>query len=231
MSDAQRLSPQPPQDDAALLEGLRAQDPAALEALMRRHNRRLYRVARAMLGGDADAEDALQEAYLAAYRAAAGFRGDASLATWLTRIVVNECMSRRRRQARRDNIVPIVAAHSQRPEEDAAMAEDPSGVDEETPDRALLRAEMRELLERKIDALPQDFRTVFVMRAIEELSVEETAASLGIPEATVRSRHFRARSLLRESIAQALDLAERDVFAFDGARCDRIVQQVLQRAE
>ncbi|TWO66008.1 RNA polymerase sigma factor [Caenimonas sedimenti] len=225
-----RAAPEPP-DDAGLVERLRASDGGALETLMRRHNRRLYRVARAMLRNNADAEDALQEAYLSAYRSIHEFRSQASLATWLTRIVVNECTSRLRRQARRDNIVPIVAAAAQLPEEVDAMVDERSHIDAETPDRALLRSEMRELLERKIDALPEDFRTVLVMRSIEELSVEETAASLGVPEATVRTRHFRARSMLRESIAQELDTAERDVFAFDGERCDRIVAELLRRRE
>jgi RNA polymerase sigma-70 factor (ECF subfamily) len=216
-------------DDAALVDRLRAGDPGALELAMRRHNRRLFRIARSMLRSNPDAEDALQEAYLSAYRCAGTFRGDASLATWLTRIVVNECTSRLRRQARRDNIVPIVAARAQLPEEADTMVDDRSRIDDETPDRALLRSELRELLERKIDALPQDFRVVFVMRSIEELSVEETAAGLGLPEATVRTRHFRARGILRESIAQELDMAERDAFSFDGARCDRIVAEVLRR--
>jgi RNA polymerase sigma-70 factor, ECF subfamily len=199
-------------------------------ALMRRHNRRLYRVARSLLREDAEAEDALQEAYLSAYRALGDFRGDAQLATWLTRIVVNECMTRLRRSARRDNIVPIVSLHATAPDEgDTAMAEDPAGIDEDTPDRALGRAELRAVLERKIDELPQDFRAVFMMRSVEELSVEETAECLGIPEATVRTRHFRARSLLREAVAQELDVAERDVFGFDGERCDRIVARVSGR--
>lgn len=217
--------------DEALVAGVRAGDAGAFEALMRLHNRRLYRTARALLRNDAEAEDALQESYLAAFRAMHGFRGEASLATWLTRIVVNECMARLRRQARRDNIVPIQAAgaafdHAQ---EQQAMEDEPGGLHEETPDAALVRAELRALLERKIDELPQDFRAVFVMRAIEELSVEETAQCLGIPEATVRTRHFRARSLLRESVAREMDVAERDAFAFDGERCDRIVARVLAR--
>lgn len=203
-----------------------ARDAGAFEALMRRHNRRLYRVARSMLRDAAEAEDALQEAYLAAFRGIGAFRGDAAPATWLTRIVVNECMTRLRRHARRDNIVPIVHAH-QRPQAEGDAPEDPSPVDDDTPDRALVRSEMRALLELSIDRLPEEFRTVFVMRSVEELSVEETAQCLGIPEATVRTRHFRARSLLRESIASALDMAERDVFDFDGARCDRIVAGVL----
>jgi RNA polymerase sigma-70 factor, ECF subfamily len=204
-------------------------DSASFEALMRKHNRRLYRVARSLLRDDAEAEDALQESYLCAYRALGDFRGEAQLATWLTRIVVNECMTRLRRSARRDNIVPIVSAPVQYGEEEDAMAQLPSHADSNTPDAALVRAEMRALLERKIDELPQDFRAVFVMRSVEEMSVAETAECLGIAEATVRTRDFRARSLLRESIAQELDMAERDAFSFDGERCDRIVSRVLER--
>lgn len=103
------------------------------------------------------------------------------------------------------------------------------GKESETPDQALGRAELRAVLERKLDQLPEAFRTVFVLRCVEELSVEETAQCLNIPEATVRSRHFRARSMLRESLAQDIDVAERDVFSFGGEHCDRIVARVLQR--
>ncbi|MBC5766052.1 RNA polymerase sigma factor [Ramlibacter albus] len=202
---------------------------ADFEPLMRRHNRRLYRVARSLLRNDAEAEDALQEAYLHAFRSLADFRGDAQLATWLTRIVVNECMTRLRKSARRDNIVPIVSADARTADGEEAMPETPSGIDEDTPDRAVQRAQLRQLLERRIDELPQDFRAVFVMRAVEELSVEETAACLGIAEATVRTRLFRARGMLRERIAQEIDMAERDAFGFDGERCDRIVARVLER--
>ena len=214
--------------DAELLEGLRAGDPAAFEVLMRRHNRRLYRVARALLRDAAEAEDAVQEAYLAAFRAAARFRGESSLATWLTRIVTNECMGRLRRHARRDNIVPMVPLAGLPAQEGEAMPDGVPASHAEPPDRLLWRAEMRALLERRIDQLPGPFRIVFVLRAVEELSVEETAQCLGIPEATVRSRHFRARSLLRESITQDFDIAEGEVFDFDGERCDRIVAGVLR---
>jgi RNA polymerase sigma-70 factor, ECF subfamily len=218
-----------PLDDAALLAAVRTGEAAAFELLMRRYNRRLYRVARAMLRDPAEAEDALQEAYLCAFRSLAGFRGDSALATWLTRVVVNECNGRLRKSARRDNIIPIVSTHARPLQEGESMAEDPSGVEEDTPDRALMRSELRALLERKIDELPQDFRAVFMMRSVEELTVDETAECLGIPEATVRTRHFRARSMLRESIAQDLDLAENAVFDFDGERCDRIVAGVLRQ--
>jgi len=203
--------------DSALAARVAAGDGAAFELVMRRYNRRLFRVARSVLRDDADAEDALQETYLAAYRSIGSFRGDSSLATWLSKLVLNHCIARRRRELRRDNIVPIVAQETF----------DDTGDDSEAPDRALVRTQLRSLLERKVDELPEQFRTVFVMRAIEELSVEETAQLLAIPEATVRSRHFRARSLLRESLALEMDLAEQELFGFDGERCDRIVARVL----
>ena len=217
----------PPDDE--LLQRLRARAPDAFEALMRRHNRRLYRVARSLLGDAAEAEDAVQEAYIAAFKSLADFRGDSSLVTWLTRIVSNECATRLRRRARRNNIVPMVPLDGEATEEGDAMPDSIAPTGGEAPERLLWRAELRALLERRIDQLPETFRAVFILRAVEELSVEETAECLGIPEATVRTRHFRARSMLRESIAQELDVAQAHVFDFDGERCDRIVAQVLEK--
>jgi RNA polymerase sigma-70 factor (ECF subfamily) len=210
--------------DRALASRVANGDRQAFEGLMRRYNRRLYRLARATLRDDTEAEDALQEAYLAAYHAIGHYRGEAALSTWLSRLVMNECLGRLRRARRRDNIVPI--RHM-----DAVQAEGLAAMDAEMqgPDAALMRTEMRALIERQLDQLPAGFRVVFVLRSVEELSVEETAQCLGIPEATVRSRHFRARSLLREALAQDMDLAERDVFSFGGAHCDRIVGTVLRR--
>jgi len=209
-------------DDRTLASRVAAGDRQAFERLMRRHNRRLYRLARATLRDGTEAEDALQEAYLAAYRSIGSYRGEAALSTWLSRLVINECLGRLRREKRRDNIVPMRGS-------DALEAEEfvPMDAGKHAPDEAMMRAEMRALIERRLDQLPEEFRVVFVLRSVEELSVEETAQCLGIPEATVRSRHFRARSLLREALAQDIDLAERDVFAFGGAHCDRIVSQVL----
>lgn len=224
-SPLQSVPPGAEIDDATLAHRVIAREPGAFELLMRRYNRRLYRVARSMLRNDAEAEDALQDAYLSAYQSLANFRGEASLATWLSRVVVNQCLARMRRQARRDNILPMVSLGGPDEQEHAAMPSE----EIHTPDRALLRAELRAVLERKLDELPEAFRTVFVLRCVEELSVEETARCLNIPEATVRTRHFRARSMLRESLAQDIDIAERDVFSFDGERCDRIVAGVLGR--
>lgn len=212
----------PKDDDATLAARVAAGDVSAFEGLMRRYNRRLYRLARATLRDDAEAEDALQDAYLSAFRRMAQFRGDAALSTWLSRLVLNECLGRLRRTARRDNIVPIFTPPADQDLDTMASSSN------EAPDRAAGRAEMRGLLERKLDELPEAFRAVFVLRCVEELSVEETATCLGVPEATVRSRHFRARSLLREALAQEMDLAERDLYEFGGLRCDRIVGRVLE---
>jgi len=212
-------------NDAALARAVEAGDLRAFERMMRQHNRTLFRTARAILKDDGEAEDAVQETYLQAYRSIAKFRGEARLSTWLVRIVANEAFGRLRKHARRAAIVPIHVdddtAHDVRTESEAPAMD--------RPDNAALRSEMRHLLETRIDALPDAYRTVFVLRAVEELSVEETAVSLGIPESTVRTRFFRARSLLREALAQDVDRAYVDAFGFAGARCDRIVTHVLAR--
>ena len=224
MTKIQPAAPHADAPDAELARRVAGGDTAAFEVLMRRHNRTLYRTARAILRDDAEAEDALQEAYLQAYQGIGGFRGEAKLSTWLARIVANESLMRLRKLARRAGIVPLQpgAAIEQLPE-----LPDPSM--DQTPERSAQRSEMRRLLEANIDALPDDYRAVFVLRAVEEMSVEETAAVLGIPPATVRSRLFRARSLLREALAAKIDLACEEAFAFAGERCDRIVANVMRR--
>ena len=199
-------------------------DTAAFETLMRRHNRTLFRTARAILRDDAEAEDALQEAYLQAYHALPGFRAEARFGTWMVRIVANEALMRLRKETRRAQIVPMQPADATPGLEELADT-----MDNQRPEPSAERAEMRRLLERQIDTLPDAYRTVFMLRAVEEMPVEEVAAVLQIPEATVRTRFFRARSLLREALAQRIDLAYADAFAFAGERCDRIVAAVLAR--
>ena len=200
-------------------------DRTAFVALMRRYNQKLYRTARSILRDDAEAEDAVQEAYLIAYRALPGFRGDAMLSTWLVRIVVNEALGRLRRRKRDAEVIRLVYGDEEHGAPETTMDDAPFAQ----PERAALRAETRRLLETKIDLLPETFRTVFMLRAVEERSVEETAAVLDVPEATVRSRYFRAKGLLREALAREIDIALADAFAFAGARCDRIVARVLDR--
>ncbi|WP_423459651.1 RNA polymerase sigma factor [Ottowia sp. VDI28] len=217
----------PVEGDAPDLElALRAAsgDEVAFEAIMRRHNRLLFRTARAILKSDADAEDALQQAYLRAWRALGEFRADARLSTWLVRIVVNEALGHlRRRQAQ---IIPLEAAMtSTEPDTQRSLQDDA----DRRPDRKAMRSELRQLMEARIDTLPDDFRRVFVLRGVQEMSVEEVAHALAIPEATVRSRFFRARSLLREGLSQDLDMAVNDAFSFDGERCNRIVAAVRSK--
>lgn len=211
--------------DAELSARIAQGDMRALEHLMRLHNRTMYRTARAILRDDAEAEDAVQDAYLQAYRSIGAFRGDAKLSTWLVRIVANEALARRRKDARRAAIVPIRGGGVEEHEFEAEAAV----RGENGPESQAQRSELRRLLEQKIDELPEAFRAVFMLRALEELPVDETAAVLGIPEATVRTRFFRARSLLRESLSQEIDLAFDDAFAFLGERCDRIVAGVLNK--
>jgi len=208
----------------APIPAARAAPLPAFEQLMREHNRLLFRAARAILRDDAEAEDAVQEAWLRAYRSLDGFRGDAKLSSWLVRIVVNEALGRLRKRARRAEVVPLHggAAEGERQPEVAMHEHD-------GPEHLTGRGEIRRLLEAKIDALPEAFRVVFVLRAVQELSVEEAAAALQIPEATVRTRFFRARSLLREALSQEIDLAFGGAFDIGGRRCDRIVAGVMAR--
>lgn len=193
----------------------------AFEWIMRRYNQRLYRLARAMLGNDADAKDVLQDAYLAAYRSLVHFRGDASLSTWLSRIVLNTCTAHWRREQRRRNVVQIVSMETNKTTIDGIA--DPGAQ----PEDSLARAQIHDILARKVDALPAALRVVFVLRSVEELSVAETAQALGITEETVRVRHFRARSLLREHLAGLVESAKCDLYEFGNQDCDRLVANVL----
>jgi RNA polymerase sigma factor (sigma-70 family) len=210
----------PAEDELTLARRVAAGDRTAFEIIMRRHNRRLYRLARASLRDDSEAKDALQEAYLNAYRAIGSFRGEATLSTWLSRLVLNECGARQRRSARRRDIIPLVSA-------DTSRIENESVVDvAEGPDRAAARTQLRAILESKLGEIPEALRVVFVLRSVEELSVAETAEALGIAQETVRMRHFRAKGMLREALAREIDLAETDLFEFGGAHCDDLVASV-----
>jgi RNA polymerase sigma-70 factor (ECF subfamily) len=212
--------------DGEVVQRVMAGDDSAFVLLMRRYNQILYRTARSILKDDAEAEDTVQEAYLLAYRNMDQYRGDARLSTWLVRIVANEALARFRKSRRRAEIIPIDGESEWNGHAIEDMMDGPT---REQPENAAARSEARHLLEKKIDELPDAFRTVFVLRAIDEMTVEETAHCLGIPEATVRTRFFRARSLLREALSREIDFAFEDAFSFAGERCDRIVAGVLAR--
>lgn len=212
--------------DADLAERISRGDTASLQVLMRRYNQTVYRAARGILRDDAEAEDAAQEAWLLAFRSMGSWRGEAKLSTWLVRIVVNESLARRKRRARGAEVISLDGESAM----EVAAAE--ASMREESPDqpeRESMRAESRKLIEAKIDELPDAFREVFVLRAVEEMEVAEVAACLGIPEATVRTRFFRARALLRESLSREFDSAQENAFGFAGDRCDRIVARVMAR--
>jgi RNA polymerase sigma-70 factor (ECF subfamily) len=223
MSGDSAIRTSPAGDELTLARRVANGDRGGFELLMRRYNRRLYRLARASLRDDAEAKDALQEAYLNAYRAIGSFRGDATLSTWLSRLVLNECGIRQRRSTRRRDIIPLISS-----EASATETENVADV-AEGPDHAAARTQMRSILETKVGGLPEALRVVFVLRSVEELTVAETAETLGLTQETVRMRHFRAKGLLREALAREIDLAESDLYEFGGSCCDAVVASVLMK--
>jgi RNA polymerase sigma-70 factor (ECF subfamily) len=213
-------------DDVELVDLATGGDAAAFDAIMKRYDRRLYRVARAIVRNDSEAEDALQEAYMRAFTHLSSFRGQANLATWLTRITLNEARGSLRR--RRPD-VEIGALDSISDQGEFRVALFPAAHAEADPEAAAARAEMRRLLERAIDELPEAFRLVFVLRDVEELSTDETASALGLRPETVKTRLHRARRLLRDSLGETLSSAVTDAFPFEGVRCDELRRTVLRR--
>lgn len=208
--------PATPDDDTALIAAACGGDTAAFEAIMRRHNRLLFRTARAILQNEADAEEVVQEAYLKAFLNLGGFAGSSRLSTWLVKITVNEALARLRRR------MPTGAP--EQPVEDSMV---PETTAETSPEAAAAQGEIRRLLEAAIDALPQAQRTVFMLRAVEEFSTEDTATCLGIPAETVKTRLHRAKQQLRRRLQHRVATALSETFPFAGARCDRVVVAVL----
>ena len=206
----------PDATDAAIVARVVAGDTGAFELLMRRHNRAVFRATRAILRNDDAAEDAMQEAYVSAFAHLHDFGGRARFSTWLVRIAVYEALGRLRRGKRLTSF------------DDADFVEEPMATTR-SPEGAASDVELRALLEVAVDALPVGFRTVFVMRAVEEMSDDETAEALDIPAETVRTRLHRARALLRDDLARKLEGAAPQAFEFHLSRCDRVAAAVLAR--
>lgn len=229
------------ESDEELVSRVLEGDVRLFELLMRRHNQRLYRTARAIVRDDDEAEDVMQEAYVRAYEHLADFRGQrrpalaevkpgaenevappARFSTWLTRIAVNEALARLRKRKR--STAFDVSGEVELDETMDATEGTPT-----SPEWHATSGELRRVLESAVDELPDGFRAVFVMRAVEEMNVAETAECLGIPQDTVKTRLFRARALLRKAVLERLDGATADVFSFHARRCDRVVMAVLER--
>ncbi len=203
--------------DTDLVDRIRAGDMALFEQLMRRYNERLYRVARAILKSDDDAEDVMQQTYIHAYLHLHQFEGRSEFSTWLTRIAIHEALARRRRQRFRTDALEqheLTMPHTR-----------PQTPD---PERLAYAAELRALLERSIDALPDAYRIVFVCREVEGLTTSETAQVLGLGEEAVKTRLHRARATLRRALVDQAGEAARTAFAFHLSRCDAVVHAVFE---
>jgi RNA polymerase sigma-70 factor (ECF subfamily) len=207
--------------DFQLVALVREGQSAAFGQIMRRNNRRLFRLVRAIVGDDLAAEDIVQETYVSAFAGLGGWRGDASLSTWLSRIALNEALAYVRR--RQHTVAFDETAEDSSPTGAFDHLQNPS------PEAVAAHAEIRHLLERAIDNLAPQFRSVFMLRAVEQLSVDETAAALDISSETVRTRFFRARRLLSRVLGRQLARVLDGTFPFAGARCDRIMAKVLER--
>jgi RNA polymerase sigma-70 factor (ECF subfamily) len=213
--------------EAELTELARLRDPESLREIMRRNSPKLYRLARSVLRNESEAEDVLQETYLRAFQGISEFRGSSTLSTWLTRIALNEALGRLRRSR---SAVPGSANSSDGSAgHSAEVIPFPTQSAEADPEMTLARKQVAGLLEAAIDGLPDPFRVVFVLRSIQEMSVEETAQQLELPEATVRTRLHRARLLLRKSLEAEFGSALGDAFPFAGRRCNRISDAVISR--
>ena len=207
--------------DDRLVELARERNLVAFEALMRRHNRRLFRVTRSVLNNSDSAQDAVQETYLRAFTNLASYQPRGKFGAWITRVALNEALMMRRRM--RGDTVSLDEAG-----DDGRVAGE-TASEAPTADQFVEAAHARALLEHAIDALPENFRTVFMLRAVEGLDVRETAESLEINAATVRTRLFRAQRLLRVELSRRLAGESTEIFDFGAERCDRLVACVLPR--
>ena len=206
--------------DEDLVERVLAGEKAFFELLMRRYNQRLFRVTRAILRDDAEAEDVTQDAYVRAYQHLRQFEGRASFSTWLTRIAVHEALARVRRRERHEEIDGMQESRRDSLEQLSSSYH--------SPEESASSSEARALLEHSIDALPDSYREVFVLRDVEEMNTTDTAEALGISEENVKTRLHRARALLRKELYSRAGATTTTAFQFLGMRCDRLVGNVME---
>ena len=209
----------PAESDRDTIDAVLAGEPGRFAVLVQRHNQAMFRACRAVLRNDAEAEDAVQAAWISAYRSLPSFRGEAAFRTWVTRIAVNEASTRLRRRGRLSEV----------PLGEVTMTAQASPA--VSPERDVLDGELGRLLERQIDTLPEGMRVVLVLRDILELDTAETAACLGIAEEAVRVRLHRARRALADglsaTVAELVDRSSPSMWRFDGERCARVMARVM----
>jgi RNA polymerase sigma-70 factor (ECF subfamily) len=211
-------------DDMDLVSRAIAKDGGAFRTIMQRNNQRLYRIARGVVRDDFEAEDVVQEAYLRAFSHLDAFRGASSLSTWLSRITINEALGRlrKKRRMREASFVPVGNT-------EAEIIRFPGSLEVENPERTMAQRQILRLVEQATDDLPEGFRSVFVARVIEGMSVEETAELLGLRPQTVKTRLHRARALVRKELHAKIGPILLDAFPFAGRRCDRLTSAVMKR--
>jgi RNA polymerase sigma-70 factor (ECF subfamily) len=213
----------PAAGDTELVRRARGRDEAAVRAIITANNRRLYRLARGILRNDSEAEDVVQETYVRAFTHLADFRGDSSVATWLSRIAMNEALGRLRR--RRPGV-----EWSSLPEGmlEAQIIQFPHASTDD-PEKSMAQREIQHFVEHAIDELPEAFRLVFITRVIEGMNVEETAEILKLKPETVKTRLHRARAMLRDNVEKKIGPVAMEAFPFAGRRCERLTDAVLRR--
>jgi RNA polymerase sigma-70 factor (ECF subfamily) len=211
-------------DDAELVRRALARDDSAFRTIMQRNNQRLYRIARSILRNSTEAEDAVQEAYVCAFNHLANYRGESSLATWLSRITMNEALGRLRR---RRVVVDLAVLEGTRAE--AEIIPFPLSMSNDDPERTMAQRQILQLVEQATDNLPEAYRLVFVARVIEGMSVEETAELLNLRQETVKTRLHRARQLVRDQLNSQIGPVLMDAFPFAGRRCERMTEAVMKR--
>jgi len=213
--------------DAEVVERVRAGDRALFEILMRRHNVRLYRAVRAVLKNEHDVEDVMQQAYVNAFTHLHQFEERSQFSTWLIRIGLNEAFARRRK----------VQAAESREERGSHVSDDRREVMDAVasmqpdPERQAYARELHRVLEDAVDALPDTYRTVFMLRDVEGLSTSETGEGLGLGEEAVKTRLHRARAMIRRAVTARIGSVATGAFQFHAPRCDRVVAAVLARID
>lgn len=217
------VTSQEPLSDQEVVARVLAGETSMFEIVMRRYNQRLYRVARAILRNDGEAEDVMQDAYVRAYEHLDQFAGRAKFSTWLTRIAVHEALARQRRGNRYQELEPMSESDGDPMDSFASMAL--------TPEEEVSNSEIRTLLEKAVEKLPDAYRTVFVLRDIENMTTTETADSLEISEENVKVRLHRARALLRKTLYDRAGMERKEAFNLHAVRCDRVVKTVFERIQ